>query len=228
MPGARRPPAFLPVPAKAHRLHGSTVALFETDLHERAVADRSNDGLCRAAERPRPNLARRTDQTPKRTLGTLRARLLSFGIDPCACVLVAGFARAQRRAGCSRTLVGRVVRELGDTARDPELRRVICYHDGVVCPHLQVLAAGGDCVARRMDRGGRHGVAVCGGKLLIGLYIGRSGVASGFGAAGSFVVLLVWVYYATQIFLLGAEFTWVYAHEHGSRQGQPRPGATDA
>jgi membrane protein len=64
------------------------------------------------------------------------------------------------------------------------------------------------------------------GKFLIGLYIGRSGIASGFGAAGSFVVLLVWVYYSTQIFLLGAEFTWVYAHERGSRRGQERPGAT--
>jgi membrane protein len=63
------------------------------------------------------------------------------------------------------------------------------------------------------------------GKFLIGFYIGRSGVASGFGAAGSFVVLLVWVYYSTQIFLLGAEFTWVYAHEHGSRRGVPRPGS---
>jgi membrane protein len=66
------------------------------------------------------------------------------------------------------------------------------------------------------------------GKFLIGLYIGRSGIASGFGAAGSFVVLLVWVYYSTQIFLLGAEFTWVYAHEHGSRRGKPRPGAAKA
>jgi membrane protein len=65
------------------------------------------------------------------------------------------------------------------------------------------------------------------GKFLIGLYIGRSGIASGFGAAGSFVVLLVWVYYSTQIFLLGAEFTWVYAHEYGSRQGKPRPGAAE-
>jgi membrane protein len=61
------------------------------------------------------------------------------------------------------------------------------------------------------------------GKFLIGLYIGRSGIASGFGAAGSFVVLLVWVYYSTQIFLLGAEFTWVYAHEYGSRRGRERP-----
>ena len=83
-------------------------------------------------------------------------------------------------------------------------------------------------MARRMDRAAVTALLFAVGKLLIGLYIGRSGVASGFGAAGSFVVLLVWVYYSTQIFLLGAEFTWVYAHEHGSRQGQPRPGATDA
>ncbi len=52
------------------------------------------------------------------------------------------------------------------------------------------------------------------GKFLISLYIGKSGVASGFGAAGSFAVLLVWVYYSAQIFLLGAEFTWVYTHRN--------------
>jgi membrane protein len=55
------------------------------------------------------------------------------------------------------------------------------------------------------------------GKSLIGLYLGRSTFASGFGAAGSLVVLLVWMYYSAQIFLFGAEFTWVYAHTHGSR-----------
>ncbi|NRF68195.1 YihY/virulence factor BrkB family protein [Aquincola sp. S2] len=49
------------------------------------------------------------------------------------------------------------------------------------------------------------------GKALIGLYIGRSGIASGFGAAGSLVVLLLWVYYSAQIFLLGAEFTRMVA-----------------
>jgi len=58
------------------------------------------------------------------------------------------------------------------------------------------------------------------GKFVIGLYIGKSSVASGFGAAGSLVVLLVWVYYSAQIFLLGAEFTWVYAFRHGSRRGE--------
>jgi membrane protein len=61
------------------------------------------------------------------------------------------------------------------------------------------------------------------GKTVIGYYIGRSSVASGFGAAGSFVVLLLWVYYSTQIFLLGAEFTGVYAREHGSRRAGTRP-----
>ena len=57
------------------------------------------------------------------------------------------------------------------------------------------------------------------GKSLIGLYLGRSAVTSGFGAAGSVVVLLAWVYYSAQIFLLGAEFTAVYAHRFGSLRG---------
>ena len=58
------------------------------------------------------------------------------------------------------------------------------------------------------------------GRYLIGLYLGTAGIGSSFGAAGSLVVLLMWVYYSAQIFLLGAEFTWVYAHGHGSRSGR--------
>ncbi len=60
------------------------------------------------------------------------------------------------------------------------------------------------------------------GKYVIGLYLGRSTITSGFGAAGSLVIMLAWVYYSSQIFLLGAEFTAVYAHTHGSRRGKPR------
>lgn len=60
------------------------------------------------------------------------------------------------------------------------------------------------------------------GKFLIGLYLGKTSVASSFGAAGSLVVLLVWVYFTAQIFLLGAEFTWVYANEYGSRAAPSR------
>lgn len=56
------------------------------------------------------------------------------------------------------------------------------------------------------------------GRLLIGLYIGRAGVADGFGAAGGIIIVFVWVYYSAQIFLIGAEFTWVYAQTFGSRR----------
>src|SRR5207247_1868576 len=58
------------------------------------------------------------------------------------------------------------------------------------------------------------------GKALIGLYIGTSSVTSGFGAASSLVVLPLWVYYSAQIFLVGAEFTWLYAQRHGSMAGR--------
>lgn len=56
------------------------------------------------------------------------------------------------------------------------------------------------------------------GKYLIGLYLGNSAVASSFGAAGSIVALLLWVYYSAQIFFLGAEFTRQYALSFGSLQ----------
>lgn len=56
------------------------------------------------------------------------------------------------------------------------------------------------------------------GKFVIGLYIGKSAISSSFGAAGAFVVLIAWVYYSAQIFLLGTEFTYVYASTYGSRR----------
>lgn len=68
------------------------------------------------------------------------------------------------------------------------------------------------------------------GKTLIGLYIGSSSVASSYGAAGALVIVLVWIYYSSQIFLLGAEFTKVWAAHHGSAEAfaarKPDGGAT--
>jgi membrane protein len=55
------------------------------------------------------------------------------------------------------------------------------------------------------------------GKFLIGLYLGGTNMASGFGAAGSLVILLAWIYYSSQIFLLGAEFTWVFSQRRLAR-----------
>ena len=54
------------------------------------------------------------------------------------------------------------------------------------------------------------------GKVLIGLYLGSSGVTSTYGAAGSLITVLLWVYYSALIFFLGAEFTQVYATQYGS------------
>jgi membrane protein len=59
------------------------------------------------------------------------------------------------------------------------------------------------------------------GKAGIGWYIGSSAVASSYGAAGALIVVLLWIYYSTQIFLLGAEFTKIYANRHGSKQKSP-------
>jgi len=55
------------------------------------------------------------------------------------------------------------------------------------------------------------------GKFFIGLYLGKSDVGVAYGAAGSLVVILIWVYYASQIFLFGAEFTAVYAESRGTQ-----------
>ena len=55
------------------------------------------------------------------------------------------------------------------------------------------------------------------GKTLIGWYLGRSAIASSYGAAGGLIILLLWVYYSAQIFLLGAEFTKAYATQLGTK-----------
>jgi membrane protein len=60
------------------------------------------------------------------------------------------------------------------------------------------------------------------GKFVIGAYLGNSGLASTYGAAGSVVLLLVWVYYSAQVFLLGAEFTRSYAYQLGSLRSARR------
>ena len=68
------------------------------------------------------------------------------------------------------------------------------------------------------------------GKSVIGLYIGSSNVASSYGAAGALLIILLWVYYSAQIFLLGAEFTRAYAERHGSHasEHQSESGSTSS
>jgi len=58
------------------------------------------------------------------------------------------------------------------------------------------------------------------GKLLIGLYLGKAAVGSAYGAAGSLVVVIVWIYYSAMIFLFGAEFTWCWSRDAGYEQAK--------
>jgi membrane protein len=60
------------------------------------------------------------------------------------------------------------------------------------------------------------------GNAVIGVYLGKAGIGSAYGAAGSLIVIIVWVYYSAQVFFLGAEFTHVLAESHG------RAGITNA
>lgn len=62
------------------------------------------------------------------------------------------------------------------------------------------------------------------GKILIGMYLGKSSIGSAYGAAGSLVVMIVWIYYSAQILFFGAELTQVYAKRFGSRI-MPKEGA---
>jgi membrane protein len=64
------------------------------------------------------------------------------------------------------------------------------------------------------------------GKFLIGFYLGKAAVGSAYGAAGSLVAFLAWVYYSAQIFFLGAEFTHIFANRSGSHREDARPGVT--
>jgi len=64
------------------------------------------------------------------------------------------------------------------------------------------------------------------GKHLFGLYLGRSSVTSAYGAAGSLVIVLLWVYYSAQILFFGAKFTQIYSNRYGSRL-EPVPGAEE-
>ena len=66
------------------------------------------------------------------------------------------------------------------------------------------------------------------GRYGISVYLQRSGVVSGFGAAASVVALLVWVYFSAQILLIGAEFTWAYARVLGSRRDMAASAANSA
>jgi membrane protein len=167
-------------------------------------------------------------RAPKRSRGIwslLRARLLSFGtiagisfLLMVSLVVSAGLASLGKMWGSHfadwRSLVGAV-----NLVFSYALTATIFAMIYKVMPRAKVawtdVAIGAGVTALLFTMG----------KSLIGLYIGRSGLTSAFGAAGSLVMAMVWVYYSAQIFLLGAEFTWAYALTFGSCKEQKLPPA---
>lgn len=81
---------------------------------------------------------------------------------------------------------------------------------------LQTSARGKNRVARCVDRSSRDRASVRHRQARLGNYLGKRSVGSSFGAAGSLIVLLVWVYYSSQILFFGAELPQVYANRFGS------------
>ena len=87
----------------------------------------------------------------------------------------------------------------------------------IICHDLQGASRCAGGVESCMDRRALTALLFTVGKFAIGLYLGKSDVGSAYGAAGSLVIVLVWVYYSAQILLFGAEFTQVYANSVGTR-----------
>ena len=88
---------------------------------------------------------------------------------------------------------------------------------------LDDLRDAADRVQGKSSHAGRNATLLfAGGKYLIALYVGGSDIASSFGAAGALIVLLLWIFYSAQIFLLGAEFTRAWACVYGSRGREGR------
>jgi membrane protein len=202
---ARRPAASLPA-----ALFGAAV-LFVAATSVFAELQDSLDRIWRAPQRPRQSGLWRL----------VRARLLSFGM-----ILGIGFLLIVSLA------VSAGLNALGRWW-DPQSQSWVTFSGATEAGlSLLLVTAVFAMIYKTMPRASIHwrdvwiGAAVTAalfvaGKFLIGLYIGRSGITSVFGAAASLIVVLLWVYYSAQIFLFGAEFTWVYSHRYGSRRALP-------
>lgn len=152
----------------------------------------------------------------KATLGLfLKRRLLSFGMVLCICImLLFSLVLAAILAGITG-MFSDALPALGLQALDWTISfAVTAFLFGMafkVLPDVPVkwrdVWLGGFITA----------LLFTAGKSVIGLYLGRSALSSTYGAAGSMIILLVWIYYSAQIFFLGAEFTHVYARNRANQ-----------
>ncbi len=151
-------------------------------------------------------------------LGFLKDRFFSF-----AMVLGTGFLLLtslvlSATVAATFAVVGNVAPALKPVLACGDFRHLRRGRHPPLRPDLQGSARRPDRLARRLGRGGVDDGPVPGWQGgSSALYLGRSSYGSGYGAAGSLVVLLVWIYYSSQILFFGAEFTQVYANRYGSQ-----------
>ncbi len=159
---------------------------------------------------------------PKRRSSTwrsfVRQRLSSFGmVIGLAFVLMLSLVLSTAFAVFERFFIGFFpvhVAVLSEVANLPDLAR---GHLGFVRAYLQIRTGRSDRLARRRYRLRLHGLLFMAGKTVLAIYFATVGVGSTYGAAGSLVALIIWVYYSAQIFFFGAIFTHEYATKFGSR-----------
>ncbi len=154
---------------------------------------------------------------PAGVWGVLRARLLSFGLILGVAFLMMVSLTVSAGLAALGTWMGGLVAGWEAVLHALKLAVSLAVFTGLFAMIYKLLPS--TPIAWRDVWVGAFATALLFevGKLLIGLYIGKSGVNESFAAAGSLVVLLAWVYYAAQVFLLGAEFTKVYAKDRQER-----------
>lgn len=158
----------------------------------------------------------------------LRARLLSFGmILGFAFLLIVSLAMSTALAAVGRWWDPQAVGWL-TIANAIEVTLSIVFVTCIFAMIYKVMPRAGVAWRDVWVGAAFTSMLFLAGKFLIGVYIGHSRVSSLYGATASLVIVLLWVYYSAQIFLFGAEFTWVYSHRFGSRKERLHPAADAA
>ena len=157
-------------------------------------------------------------------LSFLRTRLLSFGLVLAVGFLLNRFASIDCRPGGPRKILGCVVRANGKQSY--RYINLVIPLAAITIMFAMIYKFLPNIRIRWRDVW--IGALVTSvlftlGRFAIGLYLGKAGIESSYGAAGALVLLLVWVYYSAQIFLLGAEFTKVFAQRQGARPERSKP-----
>ena len=160
---------------------------------------------------------RKTEAPPNSTLTRLmRARLASLGlVVTCGFLLTVSLATSAALAALS-TYLAYVLPDVQVVVNVFDLVMSAVLIGGMFAAMFKVLPDT-DIAWRDVAIGALASTILFeAGKYAIAFYIGQSDVASTYGAAGALIILLVWIYYSSQIFLLGAEFSRAYAKRYGS------------